>query len=136
MKTEKNILENIGKASFTVPEGYFDDLRGRLGSIATPKVTAPGFFYRAKPYLALAACFVAILIAGTTILRNTVANDPTDLTFSEASYAQMAPFAIPEDYYQEIGYDLPTEELSDEDIIEYLIESGTQVELLAYAGNQ
>ena len=33
MDQSKNIFNNVGKAAFDVPEGYFESLRGRLEAI-------------------------------------------------------------------------------------------------------
>lgn len=133
MSTEKDIFEKIGKPSYGVPEGYFDDLKARLGTIAEEKVASPGIWMRVRPYLALAACFAAILLAGNLVLRNTGTQSP-DKLLNEVSYAEMISITQPEALYDAFEYE--HEDISDEDIIDYLIESGATMEHLAYAGGQ
>ena len=62
MNSDKEILEKIGKGSYGVPDGYFNDLKTRLAAIPEKKTVNPGIWMRVKPYAALAACFAAILL--------------------------------------------------------------------------
>ena len=135
MKSEKDIFESIGKPSLGVPEGYFNDLKDRLGAISHTKTVEPALWMRLKPYAAMAASFVAILMIGNAVLRGTFSNGRADdQAINEATYAEMISLTHPEAVYQvlEYGHD----DLSDEDIINYLIESGTEMEYLAYSGDQ
>ncbi len=134
METEKDIFEKIGKPSYGVPDGYFDSLKARLGSIAEEKAVAPGTWMRVRPYLAMAAGFAAILVIGNAILRNTVSRQSTDQSLNENTYADMIAVTHPEALMNVMEYDHET--LSDEDIINYLIESGTEMEYLAFSGGQ
>ena len=133
MEIGNDIFEKIGKPSMGVPEGYFDSLKSRLESIPSAKVSHPGVWAGMRPYLALAASFAAIVLIGNAVLRDTVKNQPADPFYSEDSYADMISITNPEILYNESEYDM--EELSDEDIINYLIESGVRTEHLAYAGD-
>ena len=82
-----------------------------------------------------AAAFAAILLVGNAVLRNTVHGNLADDQFlTEATYADMISLTHPEAVYQFMEYG--HEDLSDEDIINYLIESGTEMEYLAYSGDQ
>ncbi len=116
--------------SYTTPEGYFDELRTRLGRIpavlqaqeeenaqSQPAAQQPVFepqprerrpvFARLAPYLALAATFLVAVVIGNFILSRSTRQDVVSS--------------------------------SDEEIIEYLIESGTTVsqieEYLSYNNN-
>ena len=59
------------KSSYSVPEGYFENLQQRLSKIPAqnPRHTAVRRF---TPYLALAASFALIVAVGTAVLRKTV----------------------------------------------------------------
>lgn len=57
--------------NYTVPEGYFEDLRAKLSAIPAQRPAKVSAVSRFTPYLALAACFAAAIIAGTTILNRT-----------------------------------------------------------------
>ena len=135
MNSDKDIIESIGKPTMAVPEGYFNDLKDRLGAIPQAKTVQPALWMRMRPYLAMAASFVAILLIGNAVLRNTFSRGQSeDQLYSEPTYADMISLTHPEAIYQvmEYGHD----DLSDEDIINYLIESGTEMEYLAYSGGQ
>lgn len=97
---------------YSTPEGYFDELRTRLGRIpavvqaqeetevqiepAAPQPAEPRpVFARLAPYLALAASFLVAVVVGNFILSRSARQDIVSS--------------------------------SDEEIIEYLIESGTTV---------
>ena len=134
MEIGNDILEKIGKPSMGVPDGYFDSLKTRLDTIPSAKVSRPGVWAGMRPYLALAASFAAIVLIGNAILRDTVKNQSADPFYGEESYADIISITNPEILYNESEFDM--EELSDEDLINYLIESGVRTEHLAYAGEQ
>ena len=74
-----------------------------------------------------------ILLAGNALLRNTASNQqPADQSYTEATYADMISITRPEIIYSAMEYE--HEDISDEDIINYLIETGATMEQLAYAG--
>lgn len=143
MDKNSSILDNL-KAQGTpykVPDGYFDNLRVRLDSIpsalrgeeaSAPEtvVEMPTFWAKLRPYVALAAAFLILLTAGTAILKTTSGR----MNISEEEYFQLAsilpvtdPYAI---YYDEYAED---DELSGDDIVNYLIETGVSLEQLAYS---
>ncbi|MBR5175685.1 MAG: hypothetical protein IKW89_07105 [Bacteroidales bacterium] len=134
MEFGNDIIEKIGKPSMGVPDGYFDGLKSRLGSISSAKVSSPGVWAGMRPYLALAASFAAIVLIGNAILRDTAKSQPADPFYGEETYADIISITNPEILYNTTEFDL--EELSDEDIINYLIESGVRTEHFAYAGDQ
>ena len=132
MKSEKDIFNSYG-----VPDGYFEGLKCRLGSISQEKVPSAGTvaWTHVQPYLSLAAGFAAVLVAGTAILKNTaMKHQSTDQLLNENSYADMIAVTHPESFMNVQEYE--HESLSEEDIINYLIESGTEMEYLAYSGGQ
>lgn len=132
MKMEKDILEKVGKPSYRVPEGYFEDLGERLRRIPSEQTSQEaGPWMRFKPYLALAACFAIALAIGTAILKKTASGPSPDQLFNETVFADMVSVPQPDLYLQAL-YD-EENPLSDEDIIEYLIESGVSAEQIEFA---
>ena len=128
MQEKNDIFNGTGKAAFKVPEGYFEGLKARLDTIPARNQTISPM-QRMKPYLALAACFLAILLAGNVILSNTVEKSVESDLYNEFAYARL----LQADEY------LPSEAdtqdtISDEDVVNYLIDSGTSTELIEYAG--
>ena len=134
MNSEKEIFEKIGKGSYGVPDGYFNDLKNRLAAIPEGKAISPGIWMRVRPYAALAACFAAILLIGNSVLRNTASRQPADQLYNETTYADMISITRPDVIYSVMEYE--HEDISDEDIINYLIETGATMEQLAYAGDR
>ena len=70
MQKRNDIFNGTGKAAFKVPEGYFEELKARLDTIPAMNQTISPM-QRMKPYLVLAACFLAILMIGNAILSGT-----------------------------------------------------------------
>ncbi len=67
MKEEDNILKEIGKGNpFTVPGNYFDDvckeITGKLPEKAFIPAEKPSTWGKVRPWLYMAAMFVAILL--------------------------------------------------------------------------
>lgn len=99
-----------GKNTYTTPEGYFEDLQQRL--LAIPQehpAAAPALtpLRRLSPYLALAAAIAAVVVAGTAVLRHTA----TPVLEAE------------------------TVQLSDDDLVNYLIADGMTLEHIEYVQN-
>jgi len=138
MKTGNDIFEHIGKGSFSVPDGYFDSLKERLGRIPeeSSRAVPTTLWMRVKPYAALAACFLAALVAGKLILSNTAGGshaDPLMEEYGELFYSDLIPVTQPaESLFYEYEYE-SAEGVSEDDIINYLIETGTTAEQLAMA---
>ena len=132
METGKEILEKVGKPAYRVPDGYYEDLRERLGRIPSEvTVQETGPWMRVKPYLALAACFAIALAIGTAILKQTASGPSPDQLYNETVFADMVSVPQPDLYLQGL-YDEESP-ISDEDIIEYLIESGVSAEQIEFA---
>ena len=130
MKKEKDIFK---KVAFDVPDGYFNDLQARLDTIPSQGRSNPGLVRKVQPYIALAACFLGILIVGNAVLRGTTGETENSGTYyNEIVYADMIPVTQPDAIFQTA----PSEQdsSSDADVIDWLIASGTPTELIEYAG--
>ncbi len=135
MEIGKDILEKVGKPSMEVPEGYFNSLKSRLESIPQSEAPRQGVLRQVRPYLALAASFAAILIIGNAVLRGTAGLDRSaGSDFEDPGYAELISITRPDIFYNALETENEGEDISDEDIINYLIESGVNPEHLAYAG--
>lgn len=132
MQDKSNIFKNSGKTAYRVPEGYFDGLKSRLEAIPASNGEEVGALRRIKPYLALAACFFAIMLVGNVVLKSTVGEDVTTDYYSEMVYVDLIPAIQAEEYFH--ADTSQQESISDEDVINYLIDSGTSAELIEYAG--
>lgn len=130
MEIGKDILEKVGKPSMKVPDGYFDSLKSRLETIPSRESSRRLDWGKVRPYLALAASFAAVLIIGNSVLRHTVSRDTDSF---ESSYVEMISFTSPSTIYNVLESEV--EEITDEDVINYLIESGVNPERVAYAGD-
>ena len=117
----------------STPEGYFENLQQRLSEIPARPVRV-STVRRLAPYVAVAASFLLIVMAGNFILGRTAAPAADDDTWTYVSYLADAldpDGAFPEDTY----YDWENEEeesLSAEDIVNYLVADGISVEHLNY----
>lgn len=120
------------KNAHTVPEGYFEDLEARLSRIPQAAVLAvPSPWTRVRPHLSMAAAFAALVVGGTAVLQTTVRPAAGLSDEDLLGYIQLIPATDPYLIYgtEEDGKDA----FSDEDIIDYLIETGVSLEQLAYA---
>lgn len=113
----------------SVPEGYFNGLQERLRAIPEDGRQRIGPIQRLTPYLALAACFVAILLVGNVVL-DTTGDRMTGDFINEEIYADL--MAIPDEALQTVMYEQDT--ISYADVIDYLIASGASSEIFEYSG--
>ena len=124
---------------YSVPEGYFAHLQDRLlripaeqPGLETSGETVPavqGRRLRLRPYLALAASFIAAFIIGNAILKSTAGKPAEDYTY-EQYVAMTSPESIYTMAYENsVGYD-SQDNITDEDIVNYLIASGCSSERL------
>ncbi len=127
MKTQDNdILKqdgNLKEMPFSLPEGYMESLRKELKTIPQRNTKKIPIFNRIIPYVSLAAAFAMIVTIGGFILEKTT---ETDLSYEDY-------IVFSEDMTNTIFYDTETqyaEAFSDEDIIEYLIHTGVEIEEL------
>lgn len=127
MKTKDNdILKKEGylkEMPFCLPEGYMESLSNELKAIPQRDTKKIPMFQRLVPYISLAAAFAMIVTIGGFILEKTT---ETDLSYEDY-------IVFSEDMTNTIFYDTETqyaEAFSDEDIIEYLIHTGVEIEEL------
>ena len=115
MKNEKHILKDnaeLKSMPFTVPEGYFEGLKAELKTIPEQQMK-PARVVKWKPFVrfaSIAAVMAALIAAGAFFLEK----DGEDAGFT----------VIQEDanYYADL------QSLTEEDIIEYLISTGVELE--------
>lgn len=122
---EKDILsasEDLKKMPFTTPEGYFE---GVNRSVAERISTSRSLRTRIAPYLAMAAMFAMIVCAGSLFLK-LAPSAPVQDELSDLSYLDIIPVTDPDMIYYADNYDF--EEVTSEDITEYLIYSGVDLE--------
>lgn len=127
MKTQDNdILKqdgNLKEMPFSLPEGYMESLRKELKTISQRNAKKIPIFNRILPYVSLAAAFAMIVTIGGFILEKTTQQD--------LSYEDYIVFS--DDMTNTLLYDtdeLYADALSDDDIIEYLIYTGVEIEEL------
>ncbi len=126
------------KQMYSVPEGYFGNLQERLMRIPSQQLAGetvsgpqPAKRLRLRPYLALAASFVAAFIIGNAILKSTAGKSAEDYTY-EQYVALTSPASIYNMAYENsLGYD-SQESITDEDIVNYLIASDCSSEGLSW----
>ena len=135
MKEMKNI--------YKVPDGYFEGLQKRLEAIPSqqaevvrPAVTVP-LWTRVRPYVALAACMLMAFVIGDFVLGRNSAPAPAEFGLQDYYMADLVPVTNPYAIYDDAPMDLYTpESSSEEDVVQYLISSGTSVDYIAYLLNQ
>ena len=131
MKMEKDILDETRKPEFSVPDGYFDKLKARLEEIPEKEVQVT-MWQKIRPYFAMAASFLIMLGMGTGILKLTTGQSVSDEDqfYYELGYADLIPvtYADPSLYESE-----DTDEISSEDVENYLIATGVPIEKIKYS---
>ena len=116
------------KSSYYVPDGYFCGLEQRLSEIPQMQTESRlSGFGRMEPYLALAASFIAIFILGTVFLNKTTPGEDSD--YEQFLYADIIPYTDP---YAIFGSDESEETITDEDLVNYLINNETTLDLIGY----
>lgn len=125
MKKENDILKDcreLKENPFTVPEGYFESFKAEARK---PMVRKVNFMDRIAPYAAVAAMFVFLVTVGTLFLDNTT----TEYEMTEEDYILFSDNMMNSLAY-EMGYMSQTAEaeISEEDIINYLIYTGVTAE--------
>ena len=136
MKEMKNI--------YKVPDGYFDSLQKRLEASPSQQtkehapVVAMPLWTRVRPYVALAACMLMAFFVGNFFLGRNQASAPADFGLQEYYYmSDLIPVTNPYAIYDDSPMELYTPESSSEDdVLQYLISSGTSVDYIAYLLNQ
>lgn len=117
------MYEERNNRPFAVPDGYFDDLKTRLQAIPQEYSgtgrNMSGRWGRIAPYAALAACFALMVAVGNAVLKNTVLED----TVSEEEELYYAGLSRTSQGELEYNLEENAEHISEDDIINYLIES-------------
>ena len=130
MKQEKDILKDcpeLKQMPFPVPGGYFESFKAEASGTRVHKVS---FWNKVAPYAAVAAVFVCLVTAGTFLLENTV----PQYQLTEEDYVMFSDNIMTTIAYEmEYGSQLAEAELSDEDIINYLIYTGVTAEHIELA---
>lgn len=136
MTKENDILRKVVATEVrNVPDHYFDELRERLQAIPSThrSCVAPSLWRRPGAYLALAACLVAAVVVGDLSIRGSAGSPSGELEFSEYLYSDLVlSSAASVDYLLTETEDL---QLSDEDIIDFLLESGATENHLVSIGS-
>ena len=127
----KDILRNheMKKTPYSVPEGYFDNLKIKARKYAEPHQTPVNIWSRLAPYAGIAAMFLFILLLGKTFItpKNKPQMDSTaaEITVLDDGYEDYLVFSDME--ATGLGYiddEIDIEEINEKDIIEYLIYIG------------
>ncbi len=130
MKQENDILKDrleLKQMPYTVPEGYFESFKEQA---AKPMVRKIDFRARIAPYAAMAAVFIFMVTAGTFFLEKSV----PEYQMTEEDYVMFSDnFMNAIAYEMEYGSALAEAELSEEDIINYLIYTGVTAEQIEFS---
>jgi hypothetical protein len=130
MKQENDILKDrleLKQMPYTVPEGYFESFKAQA---AKPMVRKIDFRARIAPYAAMAAVFIFMVTAGTFFLEKSV----PEYQMTEEDYVMFSDnFMNAIAYEMEYGSALAEAELSEEDIINYLIYTGVTAEQIEFS---
>lgn len=127
-ENNKDILQNseLKKIPYSVPEGYFDKFKAQARTYTEPKYVPVNLRSRLAPYVGIAAMFLFILVLGKIFVRPDVTApagaDVKDIAVMTDDYEDYLVFSDLGVYLSDAG--IEPDELSDEDIIEYLIYIG------------
>jgi hypothetical protein len=129
---EKNILDETRKPEFSVPDGYFDKLKARLEEIPEKEAQVT-LWQKIRPYFAMAASFLIMLGVGTGILKLTTRQSISDEDqfYYDLGYADLIPVTYADPSLYEDNDD--DDEISSEDIENYLIATGVSIEKIRYS---
>ncbi len=122
MKAKRDILtekSELKKMPYSLPDGYFEEFKAQM---KPQRTLSP--WKRALPYISVAAS-AAILIAGGLMLRQ--GSSPDD-EFTHEDYLVFSNSMINTEYYEYDNEQYADAEMANDDIIDYLIYSGTTAE--------
>lgn len=116
------------KSDISTPEGYFQDLQERLSAIPGKQAASKPstVIRRFTPYLAYAASLAILVAVGNFVLRKTTAPAVQEDPYWEY-YAYLSGALDPDGYFEYTE----AEDLSEEDIINYLLASNVSLDQLA-----
>lgn len=115
----KEKSKELKECPYTVPEGYFYSLRHNLKKAGHQD---RNIFKMLTPYMAMAASFIILVTAGTFLLKKVTADEL--MTYED--YIVHSDHYIP--YFETNMED--KEEITDEDLVNYLIYSGVTAEVI------
>lgn len=121
----KDSADKLKKMPYDVPKGYFNMLGNNLEKIAAPQKKSA--YKKFIPYAALAASFLLLVTIGTFFLKSVTPSDTLtdeDLVVFARIIPTTDPMAI---YYSQ---ETESENLTEDDIIEYLIYNDFPLESL------
>ncbi len=144
--------KDLKKMPYSVPEGYFESLgekvRGRIALETVPQGAKAGrrftFPTRLIPYLSAAAAVAVVVAIGLTLgslgRKSVIPEDGLQDSDYVFYYTEIIPVTDPESIYYSYNSDSDTyavddlvyDDMSYDDIIEYLIESGVDVNTLIH----
>ena len=115
-----DILDNksLKAMPYEVPRGYFDELQKSLNAKSSDRHSI-----RYTPYMAIAAAAALLIAAGTFLLERE----------SESDFTQEDYIVFSEDMTNTIFYEtdeIYAEAVTEDDIVEYLIYTGTEIDEL------
>ncbi|MBQ3766013.1 MAG: hypothetical protein II874_04680 [Bacteroidales bacterium] len=119
------------KNDILTPEGYFENLQDRLSQIPARQQPV-STVRRIAPYFAYAASLLVAVMLGNAVLKKTAAPAQDD-NWTYVSY--LADALDPDGaalYEEDEWYEDGEQDLSEDDIINYLIADGISVEHLNY----
>ena len=105
---------------YSVPEGYFDGLRQSMKGIPAASAARRTFPVRVVPYIAMAAMFAMLVAAGGFFLER------SESEFTQEDYIVFSDEMTSTIFYD--GNEQYAEAVSEDDIIEYLIYTGVEIE--------
>ena len=119
-RDDKDILKDpkLKENPFTVPEGYFSDFKERT-SVSQGHRLSPRRNHGGR-YIAIAASFALLLGIGMASIKGLRSSDE----YNEMDLMVLSDISA-ESYYDLLSYD--DEELTEDDIIAYLIDSGQDI---------
>lgn len=127
---EKDIMKEIPKLQqipYDIPEGYFSDLKKNLKSIPERENAVRSLTWRkVMTYAAIAAASALLIVAGGFYLSGIGQED----YFTEEDYIVFSEQMTSTIYYESSSQYADTKTMTQDDIVEYLIETGTEIEEL------
>lgn len=110
----------LRKQAYTVPEGYFEELRSQ---IKPPQTVQLNWTQKLVPLVSMAATFILMVTAGTFFLQRATPSEE----FTQEDFLVFSSDISRMDYYDEMDH-VADADIADADIIEYLIYSGISAE--------
>lgn len=139
---EHDILqsEDLKKMPYKVPEGYFETLKAEARKTTEPQYVHVNIWARIAPYAAIAAMFLFIFTLGQLFIQKEHATAiQTEDIEVVASTSEIEDYLVFNHeitdismYYIEMEDDLADDGTSNDDVVEYLIYTGTSEEYIEY----